>query len=145
MSLPQVSPQALAAFRDARPAIVQETVARVLAWEERVDEYGQALSVSKGEAEAKHMFTAGLSFVLKTLDTVMSLGEPDIIEDQLAWVKQRLPHDGVRPEQVIVLLQTLAKVLQDLLPAESAKEVVPFAEQMAIKQRELMQDGDVGK
>jgi hypothetical protein len=139
--LPQVSSQALAAFRDARPAIVQETVARVLAQEERMVGHERALSVSKGKVQAKHMFTAGLDFVLKMLDTVMSLDEPAIIDDQLAWVKQRLPHDGVRPKHIVVLFQILAEVLSDLLPDEYAEQVVPFVQWMLARQRKLMQVG----
>jgi uncharacterized protein (DUF2267 family) len=140
-----LSPQALAAFRNARPAIIQETVTRVLAREEQMIEYKQALSASQGSAQAKHMFTAGLDFVLKTLDTVMNLEEPDIIDDQLIWVKRRLPHDGVRPEQVALLLQVLTEVLRDLLPNEYADQVVPFAQRMLSRQRQLMQEGDAEK
>ncbi len=127
-----VSPATLAAFRAAGPAIIRETVARSLARNEEVAHHGE---------QAERVIAAGLGFTTRMLDAVMAVGEIALLEDELLWARDRLPHDGVAPEHVLSRLKIYREVTIEMLPREQAAEVEPYLDWMIARQSEVIERG----
>ncbi len=133
--VPPVSAQALAAFRGASQSIIERVVARSLARTDEVVQHGDV---------AERLITSGIRFTTQMLDAAMAVGEVALLEDQLAWAMDRLPHDGVAPEHILNRLRFYAEAVQELLPAEHAAEVLPFVNWMIARHGEMTQHGDAG-
>ncbi len=131
---PSVSPDALSAFRDAREAIIREVVARSLAREEEVVHHGD---------EAERLIASGIEFTTRMLDAAMAVGEVSLLEDQLVWAMDRLPHEQVSPDHVLHRFQIYAEAVRELLPGEYAAQVNRFLEWMIVRQQELVQADEV--
>ena len=124
-----VSPAALAAFRAASPEIIRETVSRSMAQADDVMQHG---------ADAQKLLTAGLTFTTRMLDAAMSSAEIPMLEDELCWARDRLPHDGVAPEHVLSRLAIYRDVVCSLLPAQHAGEINGYVNWMIMRQRQLL-------
>jgi hypothetical protein len=72
------------------------------------------------------------------LDTAMTTGEIALLEDQLTWAMDRLPHEGVKPECTLHRLQIYVDVVQEILPDHQAEEINQFIKWMIQRQQELM-------
>lgn len=125
-----VSAAALAAFRKEKQAIIQEAAARSLARRDEVAHHGD---------EAERLITSGLEFTTRMVDAAMKMGEVALLDDQLTWAMDRLPHDGVSPEHVLKRFRIYRQVVEEHLPAAHAAEVVRFLEWMIARQQELLQ------
>lgn len=124
-----VSAQALASFRHHEQAIIARVAARSLERRDEVIQHGE---------NAEHLITAGIQFTTRMLDTAMALGEVALLEDQLAWALQRLPHDGVSPQQIVNRLRLYAEVVEELLSSDHARQITPFVAWMVTRLNELL-------
>ena len=92
--------------------IVRQVVERSLQQEEMVHPPSE---------KERQLMTGGLDFTTLALAAAMQVNNIEILKQQLAWSNDRLPHDGVRPEQVLTRLRRLMDVIRDTLaPADSA-------------------------
>ena len=115
------SAAALEAFRARSEAIIAETTKRSL---QRLDEI-----VQHGE-QAERLIRAGLGFTTRMLDATMFVGEMSLMTDQLAWSKDRLPHEQVSLSQVVSRLQIYRAVVLEMLEPGFAAEVVGYLDWM---------------
>jgi hypothetical protein len=94
--------------------------------------------VSQHGEQAERLITAGIEFTTQTLEAVLQLGDPTLMEFQLTWARDRLPHDGVAPAHLLARLRIYAQVVAEMLTAEQAREVNPYLNWMIERQQELM-------
>jgi hypothetical protein len=127
-----VSPATLAAFHNASRSIIEETVARALKRRVEVVQHGD---------QAEQLISSGMEFTTRMLEAALMTGEIPILEDELLWAKDRLPHDGVALEHILSRLIIYREVIAEKLPEESAREVNRFIDWMITRQQELIQDG----
>jgi hypothetical protein len=129
-----ISKEALAAFREEKSAITQEVAARSLSREDEVAHHGE---------EAGRLVTSGIEFTTRMLEAAMTVGEITLLDDQLTWAMERLPHDGVSPQYVLNRFRIYRQVVEDVLPKPHASEITPFLDWMIARQRELIgQEGN---
>jgi MerR family transcriptional regulator, light-induced transcriptional regulator len=128
-----VSPAALEAFRAASPAILAETLARSLARREEVAHHG---------AEAERLIAGGLGFTMKMLDAAMAAGESALLEDELSWAIDRLPHDGVSVDAMVSRIRILEDVVLELLPPLPGAEIASVLQWMGSRLQELASGGE---
>jgi hypothetical protein len=122
--LPAISRGALAAFRSASPHLIKETVAQSLL---------NTADVVQHADQAENLITAGLEFTTRMLDSAMSVGVPALLEDELLWAKDRLPHDGVSMHQVNSRLKIYRGIILNKLSPRDAAEVVVYLDWMIAK------------
>ena len=128
-----VSDAALAAFRKEKKTIIQEVTTRSLRQRDEVAHHGE---------KAEQLIRSGIEFTTRMLEAAMVMGEVALLEDQLAWAMERLPHDGVSPEYVLNRFCTYREVVEEHLPAAHSSEIIRFLEWMITRQRELLQKGN---
>ena len=116
-----VSQEALNAFRRETSRLVAETVSRALARKEEVAHHG---------AEAPRIITAGIEFTVRMLDAAMAAGEGVLLDDELRWSLDRLPHDGVLPEHLLSRFGLLWEVVKERMPTALAAEIAQVIEWM---------------
>ncbi len=116
-----VSQEALNAFRRETSRLVAETVSRALARKEEVAHHG---------AEAPRIITAGIEFTVRMLDAAMAAGEGVLLDDELRWSLDRLPHDGVLPEHLLSRFKLLREVVKECMPKALAAEIAQVIEWM---------------
>jgi hypothetical protein len=131
ITLTRVSPETLAAFRAHRAHLIETVVEWSLARPEEVVQHG---------AGARRVLAAGLEFTTQILEAVMQVGELGLLDYQLQWARDRLPHEGVAPAHLLARLEIYAQVVSGLLPAVQAAEVNRYVEWMIARQRQLMED-----
>jgi hypothetical protein len=129
ISLPPLTPEALAAFRAISPTVIRETVARSLQRTSEVAQHGE---------EAERLLTAGLEFTTLMLDAAMATGEIPLLEDELSWARIRLPFDGVAAEHVLNRLIIYRDLITSLMPPEYTRQVSEYIDWMIARQRELL-------
>jgi hypothetical protein len=127
--LPPISPEALESFQDNRDIIIKETVSRSLKRDHEVEHHGE---------NAPQLLTTGLEFTTKMLEAAMSMGEVALLEDELKWAQDRLPHDGVQMEHVLIRFKIYRDVVTETLPSGYAKEITTFIDWMINYQQALM-------
>jgi hypothetical protein len=123
-----VSRAALEAFRSGAPRLVAETAARALARAGEVTHHG---------ADARRLITSGIEFTVRMMDAAMAAGESALLEDELRWSLDRLPHDGVATEHVLARFGLLRDVVLEHLPPASAEEITKVIGWMMNRMREL--------
>jgi hypothetical protein len=131
--LPAISVEALESFRENSQLIIKETVRRSLKREEEVSQHGD---------QAEKLITSGLEFTTKMLEAAMSMGEIPLLEDELTWAKDRLPHDGVEMEHVLTRFKIYRDLVGEKLPPEYATEVTGFIDWMIAHQKEIIDQCD---
>jgi hypothetical protein len=124
----KVPPDALAAYRAHRGTIVQTTVALAMHHHDEVTQHGE---------QAEHLLTAGLDYTTQALEVAMALHDLDMLEYQLQWGNERLPHDGVQPRHLLRRYEILARVIETTLGEPHAQAVNQFVGWMIARQREL--------
>jgi hypothetical protein len=110
------------------PRIVAETAIRALARKEEVAHHG---------AEVSRLITSGIEFTVRVLDAAMAAGESALLEDELRWSLDRLPHDGVLTEHVLSRFALLREVVKERMPPDHTAEVVEVIQWMERRLREL--------
>ena len=126
LPLPPVSPETLAAFETQRAAIVQATVVRCLANPQDVAQHGD---------QAERLLTAGLDFTTQAIGVAMRVQSGELLDQQLQWGNERLPHDGVTPTHLLSRLQILAAVIDELLSPAHAQVVNQYVQRMIADER----------
>ncbi len=114
-----VPPRALDAFSSKRHRIVQRVVERSLARTEEVAHHGD---------DAERLITAGIEFTTKMLLAAMEMNEPSLLEHQLEWAKDRLPHDGVEPKYLLNRLSIYGEVVEQLLEPAHVEQIGAYVE-----------------
>ena len=123
-----VSQEAIGAFRSETFRILEQTVSRSLARKEQVVQHG---------AEAPRLITSGIEFTVRMLDAAIAAGESALLEDELQWALDRLPHDGVSLEHMLSRFALLREVVKERLPVAPAAEVGAAIEWMERRLREI--------
>lgn len=124
-----ISKDALNAFISASPYIIKETVNRSMERKSEVLQYGE---------DAEQILTTGLEFTTRMLETAMALGEISILEDELSWARDRLPHDNVELEHILQRFKIYREVLNEQIEPEHCQEINPFLDWMIIRQKEII-------
>ena len=106
--------QALQEFRKQQNQLVEKTVARLM--EAKAD-----FAHMGDKAESKML--AGFGFINRMLETTMEFDEIAIMEHQLEWSANRLPHDGVPMPIMIKTLHVYRQVIEENLSAESSQRI----------------------
>lgn len=127
--LPPISPEALESFQENRDTLIKETVSRSLKRDHEVEHHGE---------KAPQLLTTGLEFTTKMMEAAMSMGEVVLLEDELKWAQDRLPHDGVQMEHVLNRFKIYRDVVNETLPSEYANEITTFIDWMINYQQALM-------
>lgn len=127
--LAPISPEALESFQENRNIIIKETVSRSLKRDHEVDHHGE---------KAPELLTTGLEFTTKMLEAAMSMGEVALLEDELKWAQDRLPHDGVQMEHVLNRFKIYREVINETLPSGYANEINTFIDWMISYLQDLM-------
>ena len=121
--------EALAAFRQQHAQIVRRVVGRLLAEPGRFAHLGE---------RAEKILTAGIEFTTRDLETAMQVEAPVLLDEQLDWAHDRLPHDGIDPQRLLENLQIYAEVVAEVLPPAHAEQVNQYVQGMIAKQRKLL-------
>jgi hypothetical protein len=111
----------IASFKKLKNSIIDQAVADIMRYTKSMEELGSA---------AEEKIRSGLGFTIEILISVMSLGDKNLLEDQLNWAKDRLPHDGVQPDHIMENMKILAGVINDLMTEKDAESIVPYMEWM---------------
>lgn len=125
-----ISPEALTSFQKNRDTLIKETVKRSLKRQNEVLQHG---------GKASELLTTGLEFTTKMLEAAMSMGEVALLEDELKWAQDRLPHDGVQMEHVFNRFKIYREVINETLPSGYANEINTFIDWMISYQHDLME------
>jgi hypothetical protein len=133
--IPAISSQALRAFRAATPELIKETVSRSLK---------SAADIKPPGEQAENTLTAGMGFTLRMMDSAMAVGEISLLEDELGWAKEHLPHEGVTLGQVSTRFRLLKSVVLDQLTPSDSQEVVRYIDWMIAKLVEMTPKPDLG-
>jgi hypothetical protein len=131
-TIPPVNQGALLAFKAARQSIIEQVVLRSLQRPEEVEHHGD---------EAAELITSGIEFTTRMLENTMPTGQTTLLEDQLAWALDRLPHDGVAPEHLLSRFEIYAGVVAELMETEDAHQINRYLEWM-INRLEAMIQGE---
>jgi hypothetical protein len=123
-------PEAVAAFHAQRIAIVQKVVALAMERQDEVAQHGD---------QAEQILTVGLDYTMQALEVAMSLHDLEMLEYQLQWSNERLPHDHVLPTHLLSRFEILAHVIETTLQGPQAQAVNQFVGWMIARQRELIQ------
>ncbi|MDI6644134.1 MAG: hypothetical protein QME14_03675 [Methanobacteriaceae archaeon] len=126
-----ISKDALNAFISAGPYIIKETVKRSMQRKNEVEQHGD---------DAEQILTTGMEFTTRMLETAMALGEISILEDELRWARDRLPHDKVSLEHILKRFKIYRDVINDQLDPEYSKEIIPFLDWMIKRQKQIIEE-----
>lgn len=126
---PPVSSEALKSFKEYSPQIIRNTVNISLKRTDEVAQHGD---------QARELLSTGMEFTTRMLESAMLMGEISILEDQLSWACDRLPHDGVALEHILIRLDIYREQIRDVLPEEYASEIIPYLDWMIEWQKEFL-------
>lgn len=119
--LDPISSEAMEEFQENKEDIIRETVQMSLEREEEVAHHGE---------EAEKIIRQGIEFTTRMLESAMLVGEPLLLEDELTWAKDRLPHDGVALEHVHSRFLIYRERLQEKISPEHAPEILSYLDWM---------------
>ena len=127
--LPLVPPETLLVYKNKRPMLVQQAVAQILKYQDWQTILGP---------NAEDILTSGMSFTAETLESIMAVSTPAIIDQQVSWGKDYLTGVGIAPQMVLKNLEILADVLNDTLPRTEYPELSEWMQMMIDQQRKLI-------
>ncbi|MCK9151733.1 hypothetical protein [Methanobacterium alcaliphilum] len=116
-----VSLETMNCFKKHAPEIIEKTVQISMKRKEEVIQHGN---------QAQKLLILGMQFTTKMLESALITGEISLLEDELKWAKDRLPHDDVTMKHVLVRLKIYRTQIMKTLPEECAIEIVPFIDWM---------------
>ncbi|QUH22291.1 hypothetical protein HYG87_00175 [Methanobacterium alkalithermotolerans] len=131
---PPVSPEALKSFKEHSPDIIKNTVNISMKRSDEVDQHGD---------QARELLTIGMEFTTRMLESAMSLGEVSILEYQLNWACDRLPHDGVALKHILIRLEIYREQIIEALTEEYASEITLYLDWMITWQKDYIKKSDI--
>jgi hypothetical protein len=126
----QVSKSALTEYRKLLGQMIEEVVEGV---------FEDSTQVEQGRDQLD-LLPAGFEFTLKMLDGAASVGDLALLEDQLQWAVQHLPHQGILAEQLLTRFQLLETIMEEVLSAGTWAEFRPYLHWMITRQQELVEE-----
>jgi len=117
--LPEVPPETLAHFEAERLGIVNLVVERSLKRRDEVAQHGEM---------AGQRLTMGLDFTTRALGIAMQLRNAELRRQQVVWGNDRLPHDSVEPQHILVRFHILGDVVRETLPLADAAIVNQYVD-----------------
>jgi hypothetical protein len=124
-----VSPDELQALKKSRKSIIEGTVARMLADPDFLKIFGD-------QSEEKAL--SGITFTAETFETIMGIGAPDMVGQQLSWGKDYLPSVGISVEMVLRNFELFSEVMQEKLPSTQYPGLANWMHFIISKQREII-------
>jgi hypothetical protein len=106
---------ALAEFRKEKDDLVAETISRRMESNAEFEHLG---------GKANDIMVAGFGFLNRMLETVLEFDEFAIMEHQLEWSENRLPHDGVSGLMLLNNLRAYRQVVEERLSPTGGREVM---------------------
>ncbi len=134
-SVQRVSKSALTEYRKLLGQIIEEVV----------DSIVQDRNLEGDGRDQIDLLPAGFEFTLKMLDGAASVGDLALLEDQLQWAVQRLPHQGILPEHLLNRFQLLEIIMEEVLSEGTWTEFHPYIQWMIARQRQLVDQDQTGK
>ncbi|MEW6011375.1 MAG: hypothetical protein AB1604_08785 [Euryarchaeota archaeon] len=131
---PPVSPEALKSFKENSPRIIKKTVDISMERSKEVEHHGK---------KARELLSNGMEFTTRMLESAMSLGEVSILEYQLNWACDRLPHDGVALKHILKRLEIYREQIIEALPEEYASEITLYLDWMITWQKEYIKKSNI--
>jgi len=130
-NLPTVSPDVIKAFGKNRFALVQKAVAKIL-------EYQDWQSILGPKAE--DILTSGMSFTAETMEAIMAMSSPEIIDQQVSWGKDYLTGVGITADMVLKNMEILAEVTTETFPEDKYAGLANWMKIMIAKQRKALDE-----
>jgi hypothetical protein len=124
----KVDHDTIASFKRLKNSLIDRAVSNIMLHSRSMDELGDT---------AEEKIRSGLDFTIEVLISVMSLADVNLLEDQLNWAKDRLPHDGIQPDHIMENMKILSGVINELMTETDADSIVPYLEWM-IKRMERL-------
>ena len=112
---PNVSVAAQAAFRKNHSQIIDSSVAKLLAEPGAYDHLGE---------QAEQILRAGFEFTSSSIEACLQVNNLSLLIDQLRWAQDRLPHDGIRMDQMAHSLVVYCQVIREYLAQNQADEII---------------------
>ncbi len=121
-SLDPVSPESIELFNKLKQSIVDQAVDTAMKNSEDLPELGE---------DVRSRFAVGMDFVMRMLEAaMMTFGEPAILEDEVSWALDRLTHDGVLPNHLVLSLTTLKHVIDQNMEDKHAEQINAYIDRM---------------
>ena len=130
---PPVSPEALKSFKENSPRIIKKTV----------DALMSILKKIESDEMSRELLNRGLEFPTRILESAMLVGEISILDDQLSWACDRLPHDGVTLENILLMLELYQKEIKKTLKNEHNSQIIPYVDWMITWQKEYIKKANI--
>lgn len=127
-NLKPVSPEAVEAFKKEQQNIINDAVAVSMKFKEDVEHHGE---------QAEQLIGTGLMFTAKMLEAILPTGQTVLLDDQLKWAVERLPHDGVQTTQIIKRLNYFSEALSKRIPPRLSEEIIPYIDYMIKRMEEI--------
>ncbi len=130
-NLPTVSPDVIKAFGKNRFALVQKAVAKILDYQDWQSVLGP---------RAEDILTSGMSFTAETMEAIMAMSSPEIIDQQVSWGKDYLTGVGITADMVLKNMEILAEVTTETFPEDKYAGLANWMKIMIAKQRKALEE-----
>lgn len=124
---------ALAEFRKQKVNLTEKTIARLMESKAEFQHFGD---------QAADIMHAGFGFLNRMLETVLEFDETAILEHQLDWSANRLPHDGVPLSMLLNNIRVYQQVIEEDLTPASSRVIGHRLDWMINRLEELSQNTD---
>lgn len=115
--LEPVSGPTLSAYGRVRGAAVDRAATKALSFEAEVAHLGQ---------QAESVIIGGLTMTSAILESIMAVGDSQLLIDQVHWVQTRLPHDNLMSDHIVHRVRLLEDAFGQLLSADHMTEISPY-------------------
>ncbi|MBN2737493.1 MAG: hypothetical protein JXR70_10970 [Spirochaetales bacterium] len=89
-------------------------------------------------SDAREKIISGFHMIHYMLESIMIIGDPALMTDQLNWGKDRLSTQGISPHFVLSTLEIYRDIINRVLPGENAVEIIPYIKWMIDYQKLLI-------
>lgn len=110
--IPRMDESGLSEFAEKKAEIISEVVRRSLEFKSEVAQHGPT---------AKNVLGTGFAFTLDAIQAAMEFGEPKLLQHQIEWAVDRLPHDNVQPDHLSHRFKIFKEVIAESFSADRAK------------------------
>jgi hypothetical protein len=92
--------------------------------------------------KAEDVMKVGFGFLNRMLETALEFDETAVLEHQLEWSMNRLPHDGVPAPMLLNNVRAYRQVIEANLSPESSREIGRILDWMLNRLEELNRGQD---